>query len=52
MEQREIGKVYTRSGREVKPRQSLVETDKVRLSPRNRKRKMTEAKRAQKEGRK
>ena len=46
------GAPYTRAGREVRPRQRLGEVEKVRLSPRNRKRKMTEAKRAQKEGRK
>ena len=50
--EQETGKVYTRLGREVRPRQRLGEVEKVRLSPRNRKRKMTEAKRAQKEGRK
>ena len=50
--EQEKGKVYTRSGREVRPRERLGEVEKVRLSPRNRKRKMTEAKRAQKEGRK
>ena len=50
--EQETKKIYTRSGREVRPRERLVETEKVRLSPRNRKRKMTEAKRAQKEGRK
>ena len=51
-QEQEKGKVYTRSGREVRPRERLGEVEKVRLSPRNRKRKMTEAKRAQKEGRK
>ena len=50
--EQEKEKVYTRSGREVKPRERLGEVEKVRLSPRNRKRKMTEAKRAQKGGRK
>ena len=50
--EQESGKVYTRSGREVRPRQRLVEGEKAQLSPRNRKRRMTEAKRAQKEGRK
>ena len=50
--EQEKGKVYTRSGREVRPRERLGEVEKVRLSPRNRKRRMTEAKRAQKEGRK
>ena len=54
VERKEQGKekVYTRSGREVRPRERLGEVEKVRLSPRNRKRKKTEAKRAQKEGRK
>ena len=50
--EQETGKIYSRAGREVRPRERLVEMEKVRLSPRNRKRKMTEAKRAQKEGRK
>ena len=50
--EQETGKVYTRSGREVRPRQRLGEVEKDRLSPRNRKRKKTEAKKAQKEGRK
>ena len=52
VERKEQGKekVYTRSGREVRPRERLGEVEKVRLSPRNRKRKKTEAKRAQGRG--
>ena len=48
--EQEEERTYTRSGREVRPTVRLG-MEQARLSPRNRKR-MTEAKRAQKEGRK
>ena len=51
-EGRTRGKTKTRSGREVKPTERLGVAGQVQLSPRDRKRRMTAAKRAQKEGRK
>ena len=49
--EQEEERTYTRSGREVRPMVRL-EMEQAQLSQRNRKRMMTEAKRAQKEGRK
>ena len=49
--EQEEERTYTRSRREVR-RTVRLGMEQARLSPRNRKRWMTEAKRAQKEGRK